>query len=73
MWNTYRYIATHQADSGCTGRERVQNGHNNLERFGDPVIIPLRLTDRSRLILKHGDDELDRFAVLEFLGEWVTD
>jgi hypothetical protein len=71
--NTYRHIATHQADSGCTGRERVQNGHNTLEGFGNPAIIPLKSTERSRLVLKHGGGGLDRFAILEFLGEWVTD
>ena len=58
-WNTHRRFPTHQADSGSTSRERVQNGHDTLERFGDPAIIPSKLAERSCLVLNHDCNGFD--------------
>ncbi len=73
MWDTYRRLPTYQANSGSTSRQGVQNCHNTLEGFRDPAIIPSKFTERSCLVLKYGGNRLDRVAILEFLGEWVTD
>ena len=63
-------VETYQTDAtGDSGRKCIEDVHGRAQPLGQPLVAAVRVVKLLNLIVKYGEDGVNRVAILQLGGE----